>query len=103
LGQSAALQGECRIPKKIFRYGEVFNTSVDKFVKNSRPRTANFSLFNVLARFAQYLCNKFCIASQKKSTDKCMAQDLFVWNQTLHGDRRFDGCCGNSFFDCRAF
>jgi hypothetical protein len=64
-GQSAALQGECRIPEKIFRYGKVFNTSVDKFVENSRPRTANFSFFNVLARFAQYLCNNFCIASRK--------------------------------------
>jgi hypothetical protein len=67
LGQSAALQGECRIPEKIFRYGEVFNTSVDKFVENSRPRTANFSFFNVLARFAQYLCNRFHIESRKKS------------------------------------
>ncbi len=50
-------QGKCRIAKNIFRYSEVFNTSVDKFVENSRPGTANFSLFNVLARFALFLCN----------------------------------------------
>jgi len=43
--------------KKIFRYSEVFNTTVDKFVENAHPGTANFSLFNVLARFAQYRCN----------------------------------------------
>jgi hypothetical protein len=55
--KAAAQQGECRIAKKIFRYSEVFNTTVDKFVENTRPGTANFSPFNVLTRFAQYLCN----------------------------------------------
>ena len=55
--KAAAQQGECRIAKEIFRYREVFNTSVDKFVENSRPDMANFSLFNVLGLFAQYLCN----------------------------------------------
>ena len=55
--KAAAQQGECRIAKNIFHYSEVFNTSVDKFVENLRLGTANFSLFNVLARFAQYLCN----------------------------------------------
>ena len=55
--KATAQQGECRIAKNIFRYSEVFNTSVDKFVENSRPGTVNFSPFNVLARFAQYLCN----------------------------------------------
>ena len=55
--KATAQQGECRIAKNIFRYSEVFNTSVDKFVENSRPGAANFSLFNVLACFAQYRCN----------------------------------------------
>jgi len=55
--KGATQQGECRIAKKIFRYSEVFNTTVDKYVENSRSGAANFSLFNVLARFAQYLCN----------------------------------------------
>jgi len=55
--KAAAQQGECRMAKKIFRYSEVFNTTVDKCVENPRPGTANFSLFNVLALFAQYRCN----------------------------------------------
>ena len=40
--KAAAQQGEYLIAKQIFHYSEVFNTTVDKCVENSRPGVANF-------------------------------------------------------------
>jgi hypothetical protein len=55
--KAAAQQGNRRIPEKIFRVREVFNTSVDKLVEIPRSVAANLSLFNVVALFALFLCN----------------------------------------------
>jgi hypothetical protein len=53
-----AEQVACRKAKKIFLDCKVFNTSVDKFVEIVVRLAANFSRFNTLLLFAQFLCNK---------------------------------------------
>jgi hypothetical protein len=69
-----AEQVACRKAKKIFLECEVFNTSVDKFVEILVRLTANFSRFNALLLFAQFLCNKSFI----------LAQSCFIDNLLLH-------------------
>jgi hypothetical protein len=63
--KAAAQQGECRIAKKIFRYNEVFNTTVDKYVENARPgrltsRSSTFlhSLHNIGATESAFQVGK---------------------------------------------
>jgi hypothetical protein len=59
LGSKRGAQGEhaaYRRSEKIFLDGKVFNTSVDKLVEIKGTVSGNFPQFNILERFAQFVC-----------------------------------------------
>jgi hypothetical protein len=51
---------------EIFPHYKVFNINVDKFVEKPHAPAANCSQFNILVRFAHFLCNSFFVGEKKR-------------------------------------